>query len=188
MLRLPLALSFGSLLVLAAVHSQAVAAELPDSDRGAFTVEGSMSATSGHVEPSGPGQTHPPPFAVEADLRARLYGPLSAGLLFGANLAIGWELSPSARYAARVAPGFVFSAGAGPLFAWGSDFGAATFVRGDVTVDAQVSKHFVLSFGPAATVAVTHAGAPGCGVDTCNPWVVPGDFLIAFRFGVGWSF
>jgi hypothetical protein len=188
MLRLPLAVSFGSLLVSSAIRSQAVAAELPGADRGQLTVEASMSTTSGHVDPSGPDQISPPPFAMDANLRVRLLGPIGIGLLVGANLAIGWELSPSARFALRASPIFSFSAGAGPLFTWGGEFGLATFVRGDVTFDAQVSKHCVLSFGPAVAVAVTHAGVPGCGTDTCNAWVVPGDSLVTLRLGVGLSF
>ena len=61
-------------------------------------------------------------------------------------------------------------------------------LKGRIHGEVRFDSGFALVFGPRVAVALTHGGTPGCGADTCNAYMKPGDVVITLRSGLGFTF
>jgi hypothetical protein len=131
----------------------------------------------------------PPPAYVGISVERAIAGPFRANVSGGASPLLGWLVGGTIRYVVVDAEtGATVSIGAGPLFAPNADFGAAAFAQVDVTLQWQIAGSFGVVLGGSLGIALNHARALNCGVDTCEAYLARGDTVGSLRVGIGWAF
>jgi hypothetical protein len=144
---------------------------------------------SGQMQGGGPDEAVPPPVYLGLTLERSIWGPLDVNVSAGAAASLGYLLGATVRYAGPPPSRRTHvSVGVGPEIVTGESLGTGAFAQGDVAIEARFDNGFALVFGPRVAIAVTHAGTPGCGVDTCSAYMKPGDFVITLRSGIGFTF
>jgi hypothetical protein len=166
----------------------AVVVESPQR-RWMVTLDPSVYVSTGHLEESGPGASVPPPAYLGVTLERTFTGPLDVNVSAGAALSLGWMLGATVRYAGPSPSKMMrVSVGAGPAFVTSAMFGSGAFAQADAAIEVRFPRGAALVFGPRFAYALTNAGTPGCGVDTCNASMRRGDLIITLRSGVGFTF
>lgn len=126
------------------------------------------------------------PLYLGVDLQAHVRGPFELGLSGGWAFNLGGMLGATGRIASDWDDGSRWAAGVGPMLVDG-DFGKAAFVQVDGTFEARSRVGFAFIVGPVIGVAVSRAGVPACGGETCQAYVSPGDRFLVFRLGIGFN-
>jgi hypothetical protein len=154
-----------------------------------LTLDPSLYIAGGQMEGGGPDRSVPPPLYLGLTLERTLRGPLEVSVSAGGAASLGWLLGAAVRYAGPPPSDTTHvSVGVGPEIVTGGGLGTGALVQGDVSIEKRFKSGFALAFGPRVAVAVTHAGVPGCGVDTCNASMKPGDIVVTLRSGLGFTF
>jgi hypothetical protein len=130
----------------------------------------------------------PPPLYLGVSLERTIVGPVRANVSGGASFMLGWLVGGTVRYLAIDAESANVSIGVGPLFAPDADFGAAIFAQADATLQVKIVGSLGLVLGGSLGVALNHARALSCGVDTCDGYLARGDTVGSLRAGVGVAF
>jgi hypothetical protein len=179
------------LVILVTVVAPAATARAEDDRRAppwAIRFEPGVVMTSEHMHDYGAGVGVAPPVYIGASIERAIAGPLRANISGGASVLLGWLVGGTVRYAAYDTDAVALSIGAGPLFAPDAQFGAATFAQIDAAVQARITGGFGFFLGLGAGVALNHARARDCGVDTCRAYLERGDVTGSVRAGVGFAF
>lgn len=182
--------SIGAAAALALIVCSAGSARAEDGpvpDRGFLIVNLGAGAGTGKIHYAG-ASSEGPAFTAGFDLNVRIHGPLAVGVQVGGLSVSGWLLAADVRAEAHPTPHLFLSVGAGPALVATGALSDLVFLQTDATLSLRSAKNLALLFGPVVSFAMNHAGTPGCGVDTCNAWAVPGDRLILVRFGLGAAF
>jgi hypothetical protein len=140
--------------------------------------------TTEHMHPTGLVGL-PPPVSVDLSIQKKLIERFYIDLTFAATFPLGWGVYPNARFALRVTPQTLITVGAGPWFQDLSAVGRGLFGSGDVTAQTTLGSTFILSIGTSLGISLQSKGAPRCGVDTCDAYLLRGDALWILRAGVG---
>ena len=154
-----------------------------------LAVDPSVYFASGQMEGRGVVGSVVPPVYLGLTLERTIRGPLDVNVSAGGAASLGWLLGATVRYAGPPPTRTTHvSVGVGPEIVTGGGLGTGAFAQADAAVEVRFDSGFALVFGPRVAVALTHGGTPGCGADTCNAYMKPGDFVITLRSGLGFTF
>ncbi len=94
------------------------------------------------------------------------------------------SLGGTARLAGRWHDHVRVTAGLGPTYA----FGGNVLAEGDVALEIRSRPGFALVLGPKLGVALNKAGGgPSTCVDSCDPVIPAGTYIVLFRMGLGFN-
>ena len=185
--------SFAGALAVALLICGSSSSQAQEADRQpwAVRVDSGIASGGGNLQPGGPDLGVPPPIYLGVDVERGITPSLFGQATVSAGLRLGWIFGATANFALLEDQRFRLALGAGPLiiysptddgFGWGAL--AQAVLGGEVRFDGG----FLVALEFTSAVALQHAGQEGCGVDTCNAWMVPGDLLFVGRLGLGYAF